>query len=138
MAKSRAVVREVDGSGSGSWRGIPNTHLSHEDLDDTEETALLGSGGHTNQSYGIAESREPESYRDSNDEDVSRNSERREEEGVEADDEFFTVEGGRRVVPRYDGQRNSGKSKGESRTMFGIENQSPRELASKDKMVEVM
>ena len=54
--------REVTGKGSGS--AIPNTHLSHEDLDDTEETTLLGGGGYTNQSYRITESREPESYDD--------------------------------------------------------------------------
>lgn len=133
MAESRVIVRGVDGSGSGSGSGsgIPNTHLSHEDLDDTEETALLGSGGYTNQSYGMTESREPESYHDSNDEDIAWNSERREEEGVEADDEFFAGEGGRRVVPRYGGQQNSGKSKGESRTRFGIGNQSLREPAPK-------
>lgn len=124
MAKSRVVVREVQGSGSGS--ALPNTHLSHEDLDDTEETALLGGGGHENQSYGMTESREPESYRGDRRRDGDG--------GIEADDELFTGEGGKRVVSSYGGHSSDGKSKGKGRTRFGIGNQSLREPAPERKV----
>lgn len=42
MVRSRES-REREGSGGGS--GIPNTHLSHEDIDDDESTTLLPQGG---------------------------------------------------------------------------------------------
>ena len=112
---ARSVVREVAGSGSA----LPNTHLSHEDLDDTEETALLGGGGYENQSYGITET-----YHDDEREDRH--------EGIQADDELSTVEGGRIVVPRYGVQGNGRKGKEEGKTRFGIENQSLREPAPKE------
>lgn len=60
---ARSVVQEVTGSsGSGSGSALPNTHLSHEDLDDTEETALLSGDGYGNRSYGMTVSRESDSY----------------------------------------------------------------------------
>ena len=120
MVRSRETRgREVSGSGSA----LPNTHLSHEDMDDTEETALLGGGWYGNQSYGMTDSREPESYHEDGREDRDG--------GIEADNELFSGEGGKRVVPSYGGQENDEEAKGEGKTRFGIGNQSMREPGSK-------
>ena len=107
IANSRA-----DGSGGASGSGsggiLFNTHLSHENLVDTEQTALLGGDGYKNAGYGTSESREAESYDEERQPIEPRQSER---------------SGGKE-------EPNKGMVPGKMRS--GIGNQSLRELAPEE------